>query len=93
MNWHEWPEPIQRAAVDAARAVSRIYPEAIPREDLEQEALVYIATHYDEIEKRAHNPNYVFVKVRDRMSRLAAREAKRQAQEEPLPEGWELGDI
>lgn len=50
--WHEWPDDVKAVALKAAADVARKFPSGLEIEDLEQEGLIYIATHAETIQRR-----------------------------------------
>ena len=84
-----WPEEVYKTAKSAARGVLKRYPDVLSLEELEQEAMLYMHSHPKDIDSRLHNGRYLYKHIYERVGRVAAREAKRQAREEPLPEDWE----
>ena len=67
MTWHQWDDDTTQAALDGARLAYR-HPQvrqAAALEDVEQDALEYIATHPDEVEAyKANGWTHVLVKLR-----------------------------
>src|SRR5690606_2246056 len=66
MTWHQWDDDTTQAALDGARLAYR-HPQvrqAAALEDVEQDALEYIATHPDEVEAyKANGWTHVLVKL------------------------------
>ena len=72
-----WPPEVYEAARLAARDVYKQGSWIVEREDLEQEALLYIHSHPDLIGERLEHPGFIRRHVRERLVRRIVSERKK----------------
>ena len=87
-----WPPEVYEAARLAARDVYKQGSWVVEREDLEQEALLYIHSHPDLIGERLEHPGFIRRHVRERLVRHIDAERKKHGKfsgyEEEEGERW-----